>query len=38
VVNAGIAGSVRNLLSTSKEMAKASKELGKDLKKSVKDK
>jgi hypothetical protein len=38
VVNAGIAGSVRNLLATSKEMAKASKELSKDLKKSVKDK
>ena len=34
VVNAGIAGSVRNLLATSKEMAKASKELAKDLKKS----
>lgn len=38
VVNAGIASSVRNLLATSKEMAKASKELAKDLKKSVKDK
>jgi hypothetical protein len=38
VVNAGIAGSVRNLLTTSKEMAKASKELSKDIKKSVKDK
>lgn len=38
VVNAGIAGSVRNLLATSKEMAKASKELARDLKKSVKDK
>lgn len=35
VVNAGIAGSVRNLLATSKEMAKASKELAKDLKKST---
>jgi hypothetical protein len=34
VVNAGIAGAVRNLLATSKEMAKASKELAKDLKKS----
>ena len=38
VVNAGIAGSVRNLLATSKEMAKASKELTKDLKKSAKEK
>ena len=38
VVNAGIAGSVRNLLATSKEMAKASKELTKNLKKSVKEK
>ena len=38
VVNAGIAGSVRNLLATSKELAKASKELSKDLKKTVKEK
>lgn len=38
VVNAGIAGSVRNLLATSKEMAKASKELTKDIKKSTKEK
>jgi len=38
VVNAGIAGSVRNLLATSKEMAKASKELAKDLKKSTQGK
>lgn len=38
VVNAGVAGSVRNLLATSKELAKASKELSKDIKKSVKDK
>lgn len=38
VVNAGIAGSVRNLLATSKEMAKASKELARDLKKSAQDK
>jgi hypothetical protein len=34
VVNAGIAGSVRNLLATSKELAKVSKDLAKDLKKS----
>ena len=38
VVNAGIAGSVRNLLATSKELAKVSKELSKDLKKTVKEK
>ena len=38
VVNAGIAGSVRNLLSTSKEMARASKELAKDVKKFGKEK
>jgi hypothetical protein len=38
VVNAGIAGSVRNLLATSKEMAKASKELAKDFKKSAQGK
>jgi hypothetical protein len=38
VVNAGIAGSVRNLLATSKEMAKASKELAKDFKKSTQGK
>ena len=37
VVNAGIAGSVRNLLATSKEMSKASKELAKDLKKSSRE-
>ena len=38
VVNAGIAGSVRNLLATSKEMARASKELAKDFKKSAQGK
>lgn len=38
VVNAAIAGSVRNLLATSKEMAKASKELTKDIKKATKEK
>lgn len=38
VVNAGIAGSVRNLLATSKELAKTSKELAKDVKKFGKEK
>jgi hypothetical protein len=38
VVNAGIAGSVRNLLATSKELAKSSKELAKDVKKFGKEK
>jgi hypothetical protein len=38
VVNAGIAGSVRNLLSTSKDMSKASRELTKDIKKTARDK